>query len=311
MSLCPLQTNATPTQPLFAPVGSGGAGGGKTLNVSSINASTITLNANPNDLIGTTNAPCLNYNLGNGSTTTIYSLYSGIPTNNPVVTLVTNTNNASTQPTVFERPQGLASGSLYLYPENAVLAGAPAVLSGNNGVLSINGVPYNGGAPSTVSTFATASISSLTVSSINGGAGAGSISTFNTLTTTNLIFPEISTPVYMNIKDARLFDNTSVSTLTFSGSQSGGTASNYVDVAVGRLLIGGITEAGGNARAGVIDMGPGAGSLAINAENTWIRGMIVSSIMGDSRNEGYQTTFVDFSNQSSITMAQLVSSVIG
>ena len=310
MSLCPLQTNATPTQPLFAPVGSGGAGGGKTLNVSSINASTITLNANPNDLIGTTlNAPCLNYNLGNGSTTTIYSLYDGIPsTGKPVSALVTNTNNASTQPTVFERPQGLASGSLYLYPEDALLAGAPAVLSGKDGVLSINGVPYNGGAGSTVSTFATASISSLTVSSINGGTpGGATVSTFNNLTTTNLIIPKISTSVFMNIKDARLFDNNSVSTLTFSGSQSG-VPSNYVDVAVGRLLVGGLTEAGGNALAGVIDIGPDPGSLSINAASIYMGTTSISSISG--RQGIYETTFVA-GNGSTISMAQLVSSVIG
>jgi hypothetical protein len=309
MSLCPLQTNATPTQPLFAPVGSGGAGSGKTLNVSSINASTITLNANPNDLIGNTpNAPCLNYNLGNGSTTTIYSLYSGIPANNPVAAIVTNTNNASTQPTVFERPQGLASGSLYLYPEDALLVGTPAVLSGNNGVLSINGVPYNGGAVSTVSTFATASISSLTVSSINGGAGAGSTSTFSTLTTNNLIFPTLSTPVYMNIKNARLFDNNTVSTLTFSGSQNG-VPSNYVDVAVGRLLVGGLTEAGGNAYAGVIDIGSDKQSLSINANAIYMGAIVVSTITG--RQDAYETKFIDANNGSTITMAQLVSSVIG
>jgi hypothetical protein len=283
----------------------------------------------------------LNFNLGNVSTTIFYPLYARIPsTGKPVSALVTNTNNASDQTPVFERPQGLATGSLYLYPEDVIPAGLPAVLSGSNGVLSINGTPYNG-TPSTVSTFATASISSLTVSSINGGAGAGSTSTFSTLTTSTLttntitvssiinntqvggslkanvlLLPLINQSSFSISSDTmRTFNNTTLSTVTFINTTNNNSP-KYADVGVGRLLVSGSNPVGNQSiTAGVIDVGPFDGSIAINAGNTWIGTMTVSSITGNPGSNGgqgaYQTVFVDYSNSSTITMAQLVSSVIG
>jgi hypothetical protein len=220
-------------------------------------------------------------------------LYDTVPSSGkPVAALVTNTNNTTDQGSFYERPQGLATGSLYLYDEGKTIDAQPVVLSGNNGVLSINGTPYNGG---------------------------GATSTFSTLTTKELLVPAGANPdsgfFTTNTTAVRDYGGGNLTTLTLSLTGLV-PAPTFTNLALGKLLVGGNTEASGSSNCAIIGAEPstslGVGGLSLNANGVYMGQTIISSISGlGGGGNPYQTKFIDYTNGSTITMAQLVSSVIG
>ena len=173
-SYIPLATNVTPTQPLFAPLGSGG-GGGSTSTISSFNtlaASTffvstisnaagdsfILMNANSTDSIRISTVGNFIVNAS-----TAVALFS--PNLTQVIAGRTNdpTGKISLQASTIQIERN--TSSLISVPTTIVSVGG-AVLQGFSSltVSSINGAVPNGG--SAISSFNTASVSSLTVSSI-------------------------------------------------------------------------------------------------------------------------------------------------
>jgi len=318
----PNQSIASPPNTSFyALAGSSGPGS----NVSSFTASTITLNANINDLTGNNpNPPNLNFNLGNVSTTVFYPLYDTVPSSGkPVSALVTNTNNTLDQGSFYERPQGLATGSLYLYNENSVIGASPVVLSGSNGVLSINGTPYNGGGG--VSTFATASISSLTVSSINGAVpGGGSISSFTTASISSLNVSSVQMPVVINpgfgFLAAEFLDIQQVSGYLYSPQQFQITIPSMpiFQLSQTRTGLGGATL-GGDVGMGGIYLFGGTSSFTKNSfitHNSTTSGLVIANATtGVNISSPALTlnsnTVIGYGTTSTITFAQLISSVQG
>ena len=299
MSLCPLQTNATPTKPLYAPIGAGG-GGSDTLYASTINASTITLNANQTGETANPTPPCINFNLGAQSTATLYPVYTDtVPFDYTAAALIIN-NHGGAIPPLYDRYQSLGVGTLSLHDITKAASGQTGTLlkaDGNGNLIT----------------------SSIFVSSINGAAPGGAVSTFSTLTTKGLLVPAGANPdsgfFTTNTTAVREYDGGNLTTLTLSLTGLV-AAPTFTNLALGKLLVGGNTEASGSSNCAIIGAEPstslGVGGLSLNANGVYMGQTIISSISGlGGGGNPYQTKFIDYTNGSTITMAQLVSSVIG